>query len=415
MHGRIRAFPAAVAAVALAVTACGSATSTAPSGSRVNLRAVPVSAQQQQALAADDEAFANALWSALGSREGNMVFSPASIATALQMAYVGARGETAVEMARALHLGAGATPLDVAAAASKLLAQLTPLAHDKHSLLTLADSVWLQRDFPVVPDFRAAMSTGFTSAFHLADFERHGEQARNAINAAIAAQTHDRIRDLLGPDTDLRDARLVLTNAVYLKANWATPFEPGLTAPAAFTRADGTVVRPKTMTATGEYDYAGTTGCQAIRLPYAGGRLAMTLLLPTAGRPLAWPASMPDFRSRTVELALPKFRFSWDGDLAGVLGDLGMPNAFTDTADFTGMSKSALHVGAVQHKAFIAVDENGTEAAAATAVEVTGGAAHVPTALTRLSFDRPFLFRIDDTVSGLPLFLGKVADPTLGA
>src|SRR5207302_3719662 len=123
----------------------------------------------------------------------------------------------------ALHLGAGATSLEVAAAASKLLAQLAPLAHDKHSLVALADSVWLQRDFAVLPDFRAAMSTGFGSAFHAADFERHGEQARKAINAAIAAQTHDRIRDLLAPGTDLRAARLVLTNAVYLKAAWAMP------------------------------------------------------------------------------------------------------------------------------------------------------------------------------------------------
>lgn len=415
MHGRIRAFPATLAAAALLATACGAATTSAPKGSRVNLRAVPVSAQQQQALAADDEAFARSLWAALATQDGNIVVSPASIATALQMAYVGARGQTAAEMARALHLGAGATPLDVAAAASTLLTQLAQLAHDKHSLVTLADQIWLQRNFPVVADFRAAMSTGFDSAFHLADFVRHGEATRQAINAAIAAQTHDRIHDLLPPGMDLHDARLILTNAIYLKAAWLSPFEKGLTAPAAFTRADGSVVNPETMSTTGDFDYAATGGYQEVRLPYVGGRLAMTLLLPAAGRPLTWPATAPAFRMHTVDLTLPKFRFSWDDDLAGLLGQLGMPTAFTGRADFGGMSSDPLQIGAVRHKAFVAVDENGTEAAAATDVTMMATGGHAPVDLVQLHLDRPFLFRIDDTVTGLPLFLGKVADPTLGA
>ncbi len=415
MHGRIRAFPATLAAAALLATACGAATTSRPVASRVDLRAVPVSAQQRQALAADDEAFAGALWAALDARDGNLVFSPASIATALQMAYVGARGETAREMARVLHLGAETTPLDVAAAASKLFTQLAPLAHDKHSLLTLADEVWLQRDLQVVADFRAAMSTGFGAAFHLADFVRHGEAARKAINAAIAAQTHDRIHDLLPPGMDLGDERLILTNAIYLKAAWLTPFAKGLTAPAAFTRADGSVVHPETMSTTDDFDYAATGDYQEVRLPYLGGRLAMTLLLPAAGRPLTWPATTPQFRMHTVDLTLPKFRFSWDDDLAGLLGQLGMPTAFTDRADFGGMSSEPLQIGSVRHEAFIAVDENGTEAAAATDVTMMATGGHAPVDLVQLHLDRPFLFRIDDTVTGLPLFLGKVADPTLGA
>jgi serpin B len=414
MHGRIRAFPAALVAAALLATACGSASTPAPNASRVDLRAVAVSAGERQALANADDAFARALWASLSSENRNVVVSPASIATALQMAYLGARGNTAAEMARTLHLSGDTTPIDVAAAASKLLAEMAPLAHDKHSLVTLADEVWLQRNFPVVADFRAAMSTGFDSAFHLADFIGHGEDARMAINAAIAAQTHDRIRDLLPPGQDLHDARLVLTNAVYLKAQWQTPFEPARTAPAAFTRADGSVVHPKTMSTTDDFDYAATGDYQAVRLPYVGNRLAMTLLLPAAGRPLTWPASAPPFRTHTVELTLPKFRFSWDDDLAQLLGALGMPTAFTDAADFSGMSSEPLQISAVRHKAFVAIDEAGTEAAAATAVTMTATGARAPVDLVQLHVDRPFLFRIDDTVTGLPLFLGKVADPTLG-
>jgi serpin B len=419
MHGRIRRFSAPLVAVtvtlALTATACGStADRTFPAPSKSTARVVPVSAQQQQALATADDAFAHSLWSELASRDGNIVVSPASIATALQMAYVGARGDTATEMARALHLGSNATPDDVVRAASRLITQLQA-ASGKGSLLRVADAVWLQRDFPVQPAFRTAMSDGFASAFHQADFAGHGEDARKAINAAIAAQTRDRIKDLLPPGTDLSDTRLVLTNAVYLKAAWASPFEPSATAPAPFTRGDGQVVRPKTMTATEAFDYAATSGYRAVRLPYAGGRLAMTLLLPAAGRPLAWPATAPVFRPEPVDLAVPKFRFSWNDDLSGLLASLGMRTAFTDAADFGGMSPRQLQIGAVRHKAFIDVSESGTEAAAATSVDIVAGAAPAPVSVQHLHFDRPFLFRIDDTVTGLPLFLGKVADPTLGA
>lgn len=416
MHGRIRPFPAALVTAAFVVTACGAGSTGEPkSTSHLDLRAVPVSARQQQALAAEDDAFAHALWGKLATDDGNVVVSPASIATALQMAYAGARGETAIQMARTLRLAPGASPTDVAAAAAKLLTSLAPLAHDKHSLLTLADEVWLQHDFPVVPDFRAAMSSGFGSAFHLADFAQHSEDARKAINAAIAEQTRDRIRDLFPSGYDLSAARLVLTNSVYLKAAWATPFEKSMTAPAAFTRGDGRVVQPATMSTTDLLDYAATSSYQAVRLPYAGGRLAMTLLLPTQGHALAWPATSPDFQSHTVDLTVPKFRFTTAADLKQLLADLGMPIAFTDRADFSGIARTGLHIGDVRHKAFIAVDENGTEAAAATAVTIDVSGARAPVSLVHLHFDRPFLFRIDDTATGLPLFLGKVADPTLGA
>jgi serpin B len=140
----------------------------------------------------------------------------------------------------------------------------------------------------------------------------------------------------------------------------------------------------------------------------------MTLLLPADGAAMTWPATTPAFHTRVVDLALPRFRFTWEQSLTETLGALGMTTAFTAGADFTGMSNTSLHIGLVQHKALIAVDERGTEAAAATAVAVAAGAMAAPQHVTTLRFDRPFLFRIDDTATGLPLFLGKVADPTLG-
>lgn len=414
MLGRMRTFSAVLTAVAVVTTGCGGASTGPPNSAPIHTaHPVRISFQVQHELAAADSAFAEALWAKLATQDGNVVLSPASIATALQMAYVGARGDTAAEMARTLHLGSDATTADLAAAAGGLLNQVDA-GSSKDSLLKLADAVWLQRNYPVAPGFRAAMADDFGSVFHLADFAEHGEEARKAINAAIASQTRDRIRNLLPPGTDLSSSRLVLTNAIYLKAAWESAFETGLTAPAPFTRSDGKVVRPKTMNATETFDYAATDDYQAVRLPYKGRRLAMTLLLPAHGRPLTWPAGLK-FTAQTVDLALPKFTFSWDAELSGLLIELGMSTAFTDVADFSGISSESLHIGTVQHKAFIAVDENGTEAAAATAVNIVTGAAPAPTSMAHLHFDRPFLFRIDDTVTGLPLFLGKVEDPTLGA
>ena len=421
MHGRIRTFPAALIAIALAATACGAATPTAQSPSRdtpAHVQPAPkpfkVSFSAKHMLTAADAAFARTLWAKLAAHDGNVVVSPASISIALQMAYAGARGKTAAEMAATMHLDPNTTSTDVWGAAAALVSNLE-LSSTKDSSVHLADAVWLQRNFPVVPDFRAAMESGFRSAFHDTDFAAHPEDARKAINADVADQTHDRIQDLLPPGTDLSAARLVLTNAIYLKAAWATPFDSKQTNAAPFTRADGKLVRPQTMHATEDVDYAATSGYQAVRLPYAGGRLAMTLLLPAKGQPLTWPSAAPRFSSEMVDLALPKFQFTWGADLAKPLAELGMPTAFGDGADFTGMSPKPVRISAVQHKAFIAVDEAGTEAAAATAVDIMVGGAAITHPIPNMHFDRPFLFRIDDTATGLPLFLGKVADPTLGA
>ena len=404
-----------VAVAALVSAGCGSAGShpaqSAPPPPGSDLRRVALTAAELHGLAAADTAFGTELLQQLqNGSTGNLAISPASIATALQMAYVGARGTTATEMAKTMHLDR-MTPQQAAAAASHLLDQLAPLAHDKNQLLDLVNAVWVQKGLPLTPTYDAMMRTGFGAALRRTDFGQ-SEQARQAINAAVADATRDKIRDLIAQGQITPDTRLVLTNAVYLKAQWASPFQPPQTQPRPFHLANSTTKDAPTMSQTGELDYAHGPGYQAVRLPYLGGRLAMTLVVPV-GADKGYPATLAPFHPADVELWLPKFRFRWSAELSTALQSLGMRTAFGGGADFGGITTAEpLQVSFVQHQAFIAVDEHGTEAAAATAVGVGAGAALGPSNLVAVHADHPFYFSISDTQTGLMLFLGHVADPT---
>lgn len=393
-------------------------------GPRVDLGAVHLTAAQLDALAAADNAFAGELYHAVAAdQSGNVVMSPASVAIALQMAYAGARGQTATEMAKALHV-TGTSPLDVAAAAARFLRELAPLAADKNELLNIVNKVWVQSGFPLVSGFDTAMRSGFGAGMQRTDFEHRPDAARQAINAAIAAATHDKIKDLLAPGIINDTIRLVLTNAVYLHAGWASPFEAGQTLPRAFHLADGRTTMPSTMKQTASLGYVRGNGYRAVELPYAGGRLAMTILLPDGAlAPLearfaetGLSALVGAAKPTRLTLELPKFRFTGSTDMKAPLQSLGMRTPFTPAADFTGISTAEpLSIAFVAHQAFVAVDEKGTEAAAATAVGigVTGVRVETPQQ-TVVRVDHPFLFAITDTTTGLPLFVGRVADPARG-
>jgi serpin B len=396
------------AAIGLAGCSGGSGTSSAPTPSD---RSSPVDLGRISLTAA----------SVADARPGNVVMSPASVALALQMAYAGARGDTATEMAKVLHVR-GVAPTEVAAAAARFLDDLAPLADDKDALLSLVNQVWVQDGFPLTTSYRTAMGSGFGAAFRRADFIADAESARQDINAAVADATHDRIQDLLAPGVLTDATRLVLTNAVYLRARWASEFSPGDTSAEAFHLSDGTAADVDTMQQEESFRYVHREGYQAVVLPYVGGRLAMTVLVPDGSSldPLLGAlrhrglAALTAGAKRTlVELHLPRFRFSWDADLSGPLGALGMPTAFTPDADFSGITPAQrLHIQFVQHKAFVAVDEQGTEAAAATAVGVgVTGVMVPPPHPVVVRADHPFLFAITDTTTHLPLFLGRVADP----
>jgi serpin B len=272
--------------------------------------------------------------------------------------------------------------------------------------------------------FLDALARHYGAGMRLVDYAADAEAARSQINAWTSEQTRGKIDQLIPEGVLDALTRLVLVNAVYLKAPWEQPFPPG-TRPRLFTRADGSMVQVPTMAAeiTGAR-YGRADGWQAIELRYAGNDLAMTVILPDRGTLPAFERQLDGDRLarvlqsltpvEAVDLWLPKWRFQTSASMKDTLTELGMPTAFDDEfADFSGMTtQEKLFITAVLHEAYIAVDESGTEAAAATAVVMTDSAARLPTPVVTMVVDRPFLFVIHDLATATPLFIGRVTDPT---
>jgi serpin B len=361
------------------------------------------------------------------SGTGNLVMSPLSIHLALTMTLLGARGATATEMLSALHapdaaaLAGGSNALSAALARRAGKVQL-----DSERTVTvdleIADALWGQKGIAWSPAYLDALAADFGAGMRVVDYTGHAEQARRAINGWVREVTRDTVPELIGAGVLDPATRLTLVNALYLRAPWSDPFEPDQTSDGDFTRADGTRVRAPLMHRTGSAEYAAGNGWQAVRLGYADGRLAMTLVLPAAGRAADVVRTLDGARLREiltapqpagVQLTMPRWRSRSALELNALLAQLGMPTAFTDAADFTGMTTTAepLEISAVVHQGYIAVDEKGTEASAATAVamRVTGFAR-----TETVTFDRPFLYVLHDGQTGAPLFIGRVDDPTAG-
>jgi serpin B len=252
----------------------------------------------------------------------------------------------------------------------------------------------------------------------LVDYRGDPEGARRAINGWVADQTDERITDLIGEGVIDAVTRLVLTNAIALRAPWDTPFASEATAAGPFTPLSGAAREVPFMHQTEQLAYAEGDGWQAVELAYVGRELAMTVVVPAAGRfepviaGLDLGAVLGALRPRQVSVGLPRWAFRTQAMLAEVLAAMGMPTAFTDRADFSAMTAEAeLFISRVVHQAYIAVDEKGTEAAAATAVVMRPTSAAVDPPVV-LNVDRPFLFAIRDLPTNTPLFLGRVVDPT---
>jgi serpin B len=372
-----------------------------------------------------DDAFGVDLYRVLGARGGNMIFSPASIAAALRMALLGARGETAAQMAAALHL---ARPQDCADGLRLLSAGLARMGESV--TFRAPNTMWVQSGLPLRPEFTTMLDGLAAATVRDADFEHAAEQARLEINATIAEQTAGKIADLLPPRAVGPLTRLVLANAVYLKAAWAQPFQVAETTDAPFYLSnDGTgeadAVSVPMMRRTGRLEYLRGPGYQAVTLPYAGGLLAMAVILPDGPLgPLEETLTghgtaglLTGLTPQQVRLALPRFRTTASFSLEPFLKSLGVAAAFDRyQADFSGITTAdELFIGAAVHQAYIDVDEQGTEAAAATGVAIAARMAvfqeQPPVVVT---VDRPFLFAITDAATGRPLFLGRVADPAAG-
>lgn len=345
---------------------------------------------------------------------GNIVMSPASIAVALTMTMAGARGNTLDEMASTLRID---DPTAIHRSMNALTAALDALSHDDLAL-DIVNSLWGQAGLTFEAPFLDTLAAEYGAGLEIVDYVADPEAARLAVNAWVAAATHDRIPDLIAEGIFDEDTRLTLVNAIYLKATWANQFDTEATADGTFTTAAGDAVQLPMMTRTMQADYATGDGWQAVELGYENSSLAMLLIVPEDGflslfeETFLLSDAVPYLAPRRVSLQLPRFDIESKFGLADVLAGMGMHDAFTAAADFSGMTRAEqLQIAAVVHQANITVTETGTEAAAATAVVMEATAAPVETEPIELVVDRPFVFAVRDRATGAVLFFGRVADP----
>ena len=382
------------------------------------------SADDLTELADGNVAFAFDLYDTLQDEDGNLFFSPYSISTALAMTYAGAAGDTASQMAATLHFTLPADGLHPAvnAYALDLQARAEQVTEGTPFELSIANSLWGQQGFPFLPEFLDLLAENYGAGMRLVDYESDPEGARQAINDWVRDETREKIKDLIPQGAIDAMTRLVLANAIYFKAGWLNPFEETATAPAPFHLLDGSEVEIPMMQQSESYGYVLGDVYRAIELPYRNGNTSMLIILPDEGQfePIEEqlsPAMMMDLLGRMaygpVNLSLPKFTHESEFNLNDALIALGMTDAFDPgRADFSGMDGARdLYISDVLHKAFVSVDEEGTEAAAATAVIMSLTSAPMGEPIT-FTVDRPFVYMIRDQQTGTVLFLGRVIDPS---
>jgi len=361
----------------------------------------------------------------------NLVFSPSTLASALGLAYLGARGATASAMARVLDLPAGTSR---AALEAELQARMKVLGRLDGPGVTLAasDQVWADPTLTTLRSYLDAVATGYDAGVAQAPFSTDPAKAADEINQAISAATRGHITQLVSADM-VTDVGWVLTSALYLDAKWATPFAPARTAPAPFTTASAKRVTATFMNGD-DLPYAAADGWQAVSLPYQGGQLTMTALLPPAG---SGSCALPSTATLTAvtrsldgsgagsgtvaglaDVSLPKVNLDTSGqagDMKPVLERLGMGLAFGGMGtDFTALSPQAGGIGFVQQAATLQVGEKGTVGAAAAAVGITATDGMVPQRAVNVTFNRPYLLLITAKATGEPLFLARVDNPAAG-
>jgi len=366
-------------------------------------------------------AFALDLYAQLGESGKNLFFSPFSISTALAMTYAGARESTAAEMADALHFPPDHTKLHPLF--SELLAHLGRIGEKGEIKLHSANAIWIEKTYAIQDSFQTLNRSRYGAAIFSTDFIKEYEASRKKINLWVEERTESKIRDLLPPGIIDDRTRMVLTNAVYFFGKWAAPFPPRSTQEADFFVSPSHSVRIPMMQQKAHFGYAESDLCQVLELPYRGKDLSMLILLPRERDGLPGLESgltaesllrlTSDLKRKEVRIHIPKFQLTESFDLKQALRDLGMIRAFTRRADFSGMEpKRELFVSAVIHKAFLAVDEAGTEAAAATAVIMALKASMPLGEPPVFRADHPFLFLIRDNATASVLFLGRLIDPS---
>jgi serpin B len=370
-----------------------------------------------------NSAFAFNLYQELRKKEGNLFYSPYSISVALAMTYAGARGDTAEEMAATLQFLLEQDRLHPAF--NWLDAELDSRGEGAQGKdgegfrLNIVNAIWGQKDYGFLSTFLDVLAENYGAGLRILDFVTEPEKSRVTINEWVSDQTEDRIKDLIPQGAIDALTRLVLTNAIYFNAAWKYPFDEDMTADGPFYLLDGGQVTVPMMQQMQSFGYTDGEGYQAVELLYDGDELSMVILLPASGNFEAFEEGLEaqqisdiisDLQLAQVTLTMPKFEFDSEFSLKDTLAEMGMPAAFSEAADFSGMTGTRdLCISAVLHKAFVSVDEAGTEAAAATAVIV--GETAVPGQSVEVTVNRPFIFLIRDIETGSILFVGRVLNP----
>ena len=370
-----------------------------------------------------NSAFALDLYGTLREREGNLFYSPHSISVALAMMYAGARGETARQMEEVLRFQL--PPDQLHPAFNVLDLALSSRGEDSgdqnggNFRLNIANAIWGQKGYAFLPRFLDTLAENYGAGMRAVDFVKNPEASRTAINDWVAERTEDRIQDLIPQGLIDPLTRLVLANAIYFDAAWHYPFDENRTSSEPFHLPSGDRVDVPMMRQTETFNYAlhETTQAQAVELLYAGEEASMMILLPARGKYDPFENALSGdlvseisklLRPIRLRLTVPSFEIKSEFRLGDTLAGMGMPDAFdSESADFSGMAETKeLYLSAVVHKAFVKVDERGTEAGAATGGTI--GVTSLPPAFTA---DRPFIFLIRDNATDAILFVGRVMDP----
>jgi len=382
--------------------------------------ASPDSAETQ--VVRGNTAFALDLYARERAAGGNLFFSPYSISTALAMTYTGARGATAGEMAKVLRFGVA--PDKLPAAFAGVERRMDEIGRRKQVDLSIANSLWCQKEYAFLPAFLKLNKDSFGAEARLADFAGDAEGARAEINSWIAGKTADKIPELLHHGDVSKSTRMVLCNAVYFKGKWASQFDPHGTAPSPFFIAPGQPVQVPMMHHKLKLQSHDLGDSQILALPYLGGDISMVIVLPKSMDGLSAVerrlddakleealAALNTAAEVKAEVFLPKFKLDCRLDLSRELSAMGMPGAFGPEADFSGIDgRRDLAISAVVHQAVVDVNEEGTEAAAATGVVMRSMAVMRET-MPVFRMDHPFLFLLRENQTGSILFFGRVANP----
>ena len=365
--------------------------------------------------------FALALYKAIaGEQRGNLFLSPYSISSALAMTYAGARGETEKQMAKTLRLSQDQATVHPAFA--EIASKIAEISASGNVEIMTANALWLQQNFQVLDAYLATIRAQYRGQLFPVNFVEEAEAARQQINAWIEEQTQQKIQELLPAGSISNLTRCVLTNAIYFKGKWANAFDPAATSAQPFWVSLDQEISVPTMHLQAPMKYVQIENMQIVELPYAGKDISLLLAISKARdgigfleRHLAWDVLASwrrDIAMQDVELFLPKFSVTSQFGLAQTLQQMGMSNAFSDRADFSGIEASkTLSIADVMHKAFIDVNEEGTEAAGATGVVIGVTSVQEPRPVPVVRADHPFFFLIQEKTTGSILFMGRVANP----